>query len=476
MKTKSYIILLFCFIAGIYSCYDDDTTAGKKDASKISISAAYDTLTTAFGDELVVNHLKVEQSGEELPLTYEWAYGDLNILSGVIKPYPIKDTLHVVSTDPELKYAFRKLGTFGLRLKVDNGITTQFKYFVLRIDSEFSEGITILSKDDNGKGRLSFMKTLSREEISAGKEPFFQTNIMEVCNPDMEMKDVTDMMQHKGRLMVSSGSDARIYNMDSRSFSIEMASSFASRFPDASLQQLTGISSQDNMQLYSANGRTYVYETILDELLVLDAFADLDVDAGIPYGGRPVYINYESSTFYTSNTTKFIVSSGTNFNDLDIIQTCFVGTNLYIFATKKADPTTVYFGRTTTGSFAKPGDTYKEEYPLATPFSMDRNSMLVGVNLNPACIYYTYNNAIYRYEPYKALPTTPVITFPAGVEITSISVDPTFAYLYVGVYEKDSPKELKGSLYIYDTRNSRLVESYEYVADEPVQVIYKERV
>ncbi|WP_065220110.1 MULTISPECIES: hypothetical protein [Butyricimonas] len=474
MKTKSYIILLFCFITGIYSCYDDDTTAGRKDVSQIFISAAHDTLTTSFGDELVVNHLKVEQSGEELPLTYEWAYGELDISGGALKPYPIKDTLHVVSTDPELKYAFRKLGTFGLRLKVDNGETTQFKYFVLQIDTEFSEGITILSKDNNGQGRLSFMKTLTREEISAGKEPFFQTNIMEVCNPDMELKDVTDMIQHDGRLMVTSGSDARIYNMDSRSFSIEMASSFASRFPNASLQQFIAISSQDNMQLYSADGRAYVYETILDELLILDAFADLHVDAGVPYN-KPVFVNYDKSEFYISSTSKYIVSSGSNYTDLNVIQSCFIGTYLYIFATQKDDPTKVYIGRTTSSSFAKPTAANKKEYTATGTICMDRNSMLVGVKTHD-CIYYTYNNAIYRYKPYDELPTTPVITFPAGVKITSISLDPTHANLYVGVYEQGSPKELKGSLYIYDTQNSRLVESHEYVADEPVQVIYKERV
>lgn len=92
---------------------------------------------------------------------------------GAVKPYPIKDTLHVVSTDPELKYAFRELGTFALRLKVDNGETTIFKFFILQIDTEFSEGITILSRDDAGKGRLSFMKTLTKEEISGGKVPTF---------------------------------------------------------------------------------------------------------------------------------------------------------------------------------------------------------------------------------------------------------------------------------------------------------------
>ena len=66
-------------MVGMYSCYDDDTTSGRKEVSLLTITAAHDTLTTSFGEELVVNHLKIEQSGEELPLTYEWAYGDLDI-------------------------------------------------------------------------------------------------------------------------------------------------------------------------------------------------------------------------------------------------------------------------------------------------------------------------------------------------------------------------------------------------------------
>ena len=200
MKMKLYIIMLFCLMVGMYSCYDDDTTSGRKEVSLLTITAAHDTLTTSFGEELVVNHLKIEQSGEELPLTYEWAYGDLDISGGAVKPYPIKDTLHVVSTDPELKYAFRELGTFALRLKVDNGETTIFKFFILQIDTEFSEGITILSRDDAGKGRLSFMKTLTKEEISGGKVPTFRTDIMEIANPGMELENVTDMIQQGGRL------------------------------------------------------------------------------------------------------------------------------------------------------------------------------------------------------------------------------------------------------------------------------------
>ncbi|MFR6542839.1 MAG: hypothetical protein ACLUPL_09855 [Butyricimonas virosa] len=72
---KLYIIMLFCLMVGMYSCYDDDTTSGRKEVSLLTITAAHDTLTTSFGEELVVNHLKIEQFGEELPLTYEGRTG-----------------------------------------------------------------------------------------------------------------------------------------------------------------------------------------------------------------------------------------------------------------------------------------------------------------------------------------------------------------------------------------------------------------
>ena len=473
MKMKLYIIMLFCLMVGMYSCYDDDTTSGRKEASLLTITAAHDTLTTSFGEELVVNHLKIEQSGEELPLTYEWAYGDLDISGGAVKPYPIKDTLHVVSTDPELKYAFRELGTFALRLKVDNGETTIFKFFILQIDTEFSEGITILSRDDAGKGRLSFMKTLTKEEISGGKVPTFRTDIMEIANPGMELENVTDMIQQGGRLMVSSGSNGRIYNMDSRSFDIETATSFGGKFPGANIQQFVAISAYSNMHVLSENKRAYVYETDVDELLVLDAFDGLEVDAGVSHS-KPVFINYGTSTMYAPSTSSGAVNSGTIFTNYDIVNACFINTYLYVFSTDKNDPLHIYIPRTS-ASFAKPTAANTVDYQSSQPIGMDRNSMTVGTKVYN-CIYYTYNNEIYRWDPGRQLPTTPSITVPTGMEITTIAVDPDQKLLYVGLYESGSTKELKGCLYIYDADSGELLETYDNIADRPVRVIYKERV
>lgn len=52
MKMKLYIIMLFCLMVGMYSCYDDDTTSGRKEVSLLTITAAHDTLTTSSGRSL----------------------------------------------------------------------------------------------------------------------------------------------------------------------------------------------------------------------------------------------------------------------------------------------------------------------------------------------------------------------------------------------------------------------------------------
>ena len=37
MKMKLYIIMLFCLMVGMYSCYDDDTTSGRKEVSLLKL-------------------------------------------------------------------------------------------------------------------------------------------------------------------------------------------------------------------------------------------------------------------------------------------------------------------------------------------------------------------------------------------------------------------------------------------------------
>lgn len=217
----------------------------------------------------------------------------------------------------------------------------------------------------------------------------------------------------------------------------------------------------------------HVYETDVDELLVLDAFDGLEVDAGVSHS-KPVFINYGTSTMYAPSTSSGAVNSGTIFTNYNIVNTCFINTYLYVFTTDKNDPLHIYIPRTS-ASFAKPTAANTVDYQSLLPIGMDRNSMTVGTKVYN-CIYYTYNNEIYRWDPGRQLPTTPSITVPTGMEITTIAVDPDQKLLYVGLYESGSTKELKGCLYIYDADSGELLETYDNIADRPVRVIYKKRV
>ena len=469
MKTK-YIIGILCFtLFGAVACLDDSSSLGDRELSGITISAPYDTLTAYFGEEFVISHLSVEQSGEELPLAYEWSYGTLNTDEDGMASYPIKDSLHIVSHDPELKYAFRELGTFGLRLRVDNGETIQYKYFVIQVDTEFSEGITILSRDEDGKGRISFMRTLTKEEINTGKVPVFRTDIMELINPGTKMEDVTDMVQVNNRLLVCSGDAGRIYNMDSRTFDIEGMTSFKELYPGCAFVKFAGVSATNNIYLVSRDRRGYVYDYVLDELMLTGYFKDLDVDAAVSVD-RPVFVNYETSVFYSLSLGE-INSSLNRYVDFNIWGICAVGSSVYVMATYKVMPSYIYLSQTT---FSLGNPTILQFYDSPVSLKVNRNSLLAG-SKSCSCLYYTCEDGIYYWDLKKQLSTTPVISIPVGMEITSLSMNPDGTLLYVGLYEKEGTEALKGHLYVYDVKTSILISQYRNIADKPVAIIYKER-
>ncbi len=470
MKTK-YIIGILCFtLFGAVACLDDSSSLGDRELSEITISAPYDTLTAYFGEEFVVSHLSVEQSGEELPLAYEWSYGTLNADEDGMASYPIKDSLHIVSHDPELKYAFRELGTFGLRLRVDNGETIQYKYFVIQVDTEFSEGITILSRDEDGKGRISFMRTLTKEEINTGKVPVFRTDIMELINPGTKMEDVTDMVQVNNRLLVCSGDAGRIYNMDSRTFDVEGMTSFKELYPGCAFVKFAGVSANNNIYLVSRDRRGYVYDYVLDELMLTEYFKDLDVDAAVSVD-RPVFVNYETSEFY-SLSLGGVNSSLNRYVDFNIWGICAVGSSVYVMATYKVMPSYIYLSQTT---FSLGNPTILQFYDSPVSLKVNRNSLLAG-SKSCSCLYYTCEDGIYYWDLKKQLSTTPVISIPVGMEITSLSMNPDGTLLYVGLYEKEGTEALKGHLYVYDVKTSVLVNQCHNIADKPIAIVYKERV
>lgn len=313
------------------------------------------------------------------------------------------------------------------------------------------------------------MRTLTKEEINTGKVPVFRTDIMELINPGTKMEDVTDMVQVNNRLLVCSGDAGRIYNMDFRTFDIEGMTSFKELYPGCAFVKFAGVSANNNIYLVSRDRRGYVYDYVLDELMLTEYFKDLDVDAAVSVD-RPVFVNYETSVFY-SPSLGGVTSSLNRYVDFDIWGICAVGSSVYVMATYKVMPSYIYLSQTT---FSLGNPTILQFYDSPVSLKVNRNSLLAG-SKSCSCLYYTCEDGIYYWDLKKQLSTTPVVSIPVGMEITSLSMNPDGTLLYVGLYEKEGTEALKGHLYVYDVKTSILISQYRNIADKPVAIIYKER-
>ena len=199
-----------CAVILFHACIDDDSTLPVKAISEISIQAPSDTINLDFGFELVYEP-EIEQTMEDMELSYEWSYHGYTKTSigGTVK-----DSLKFLSNERVLRYAFKKLGEYKLRLKVTNEHGSTFKYFTLFVKAAFDQGIFVLSSDEDKKGRVSFMRPLSREEIEAGKEESFYTSAFVSVNPGYALNDPTDAEKIGPDIFIASRGDKLIYRMN----------------------------------------------------------------------------------------------------------------------------------------------------------------------------------------------------------------------------------------------------------------------
>ena len=110
---KNIWFISLCAVILFHACIDDDSTLPVKAISEISIQAPSDTINLDFGFELVYEP-EIEQTMEDMELSYEWSYHGYTKTSigGTVK-----DSLKFLSNERVLRYAFKKLGEYKLRLK-----------------------------------------------------------------------------------------------------------------------------------------------------------------------------------------------------------------------------------------------------------------------------------------------------------------------------------------------------------------------
>ena len=168
------------------SCFGIDEQ-DYKELAPITFNEVSSVIDVDLGQELVYEKLQVNS---ELPVEYQWAYGPKKI-SAAKDEYEM-DSMEIISSDPAIRYTFKKLGQFVLRLRLDNGESIEYKYFTLNVNSGLDEGLCILNTNAEGNSALTFIKKRTEDEVAADEQEIWP-DVFKTINPDQSLVNATDI-------------------------------------------------------------------------------------------------------------------------------------------------------------------------------------------------------------------------------------------------------------------------------------------
>ncbi len=482
---------LALFMASCYGLEDENF----KELAKITVDTEQEWVYTKLGETCVFD-LPVE-SERDLPMSYEWCYGPVNIING---GFPNMTDSTFISNERTINKVFTRMGDYVLRLKVDNGESILFKYFRLRVASGLDEGVAILCDDGDGSGSLTFVKSRTPEEIANDEQEIWE-DVFSLINPGMELSAPTDMYltyytaasQKNASFIVTTGDDqGSVYKMDPRTFEVtnyfkmqEMYETSGVRFAGeaASTAAYYGF-------ILGENGNLYRYDLAGDAIGTRSDCIGFGITrawelhtatnaTGAPY--RDFLFANETQFFVPGNG---VVNSHTIAEGYEIVNVGVtrIGTRRYHIVLRHKTTGEVKQYTITNNLRTVYAGT---DYTPAGELCMDSKSVLVNTNQN-SYAYYVYNNKIYRWNVSSntaQIPTQPTdINIPAGEQIISMGTngDPEVGgspedLLYVATYNPDRTGENKGSLYIFRLSDHVRMDggAYEGICKKPIKVLYK---
>ena len=459
----------------------------------LEIKVASDTINVMQGTELVYEGLSVESKKD---VKYEWCYGAAE--KGTTLADHKFASYTVISDSKNIGYTFNTIGTFLLRLRADNGESVKYHFFTLNVNSGFDEGVVILNNDSEGNGKLSFVKTLTDEETSAGEEDFFE-DIFGPSFPEYKLKNGTALkmtnqlvkkVQTAGLLVATNDGRGTIYEIEPVNFEMynvtrmEEYGTYCKEFggENANTGYLLSFFVGADGKAYSIDyqvgyitGQNDVIPEGMERCVTLtnrSTATSASTQSGFFFSDKGIYMKENTSSgTYTADGYKVI--------NLACKRTGTNSSAAYFIEQSTSDPTSYRIMGTSAKRLSTPN--------MITSFTadgicMDGSSKFVET-LNANDVYYTYDNAIYRWSLTGKPSTTPSIRLPEGEIIRDIATNfkgkekdsGGEEYLYVASYNPDRAGEKKGSLYIYRFSDETLVKSYEGVFDDPVSVVYKYR-
>ena len=498
MRNLKYSILSLAILSFVFpSCWKIDE-GGSLELEPIEVVSASDTINANLGVELKYEGLNVKSS---LDVKYEWTYGQpadgTTIADHIFKP----GTVEKFSTSPTIDYTFPKIGTFLLRLRLDNGESVSYKYFTLNVNSGYDEGVVILNNDDAGNGSLTFVKTLTSEESAAGEREVFP-DVFSTINPGQTLKNgralfmsnaTVKKVDYSGILIATNDENSTMWHMETKTFQLFKKAGMAGvgtsfKSFGGELASTTGFAAF----LLGNNSHIYRYDMLLGNYTDMIDIKPMTRIFGGLSRTMTTSESVRTTIYYTDDTlcirrsasagVVYYTEKGYSVVNMATMRTA-KNNGLYILFRSKTNPEE-YMIRCTdgvggTGTFKKWGASVDF---TASVLKMDENSKFVNTK-HSADVYYTFENAIYRWSLISAPVAKPAITLPEGERIRDIATnfkgrgkgDDGEDLLYVVTYNPDRPGEKKGSLYVYSFADDSLVKSYEGICDDPVSVLYKYR-
>lgn len=209
MKTNKYI--LFALTALFFvSCIEDESVGTINPISDIVIDeGSLEKVYNIQKNESLVIDPIVTQTDETMPLSYAWELDQ-----------------EIISTEKVFRYEGKRLGTYDGRLIVSNEDGKAFFTFTLNVNSPYEYGITVLSKDTEGRTHIAFMQEPMKE---GDKKEFYDENCIEKNNPDRVFaSNPADIIQTTGLLLLAcqgqngdNNDSPTIYFLNEKTFVVE---------------------------------------------------------------------------------------------------------------------------------------------------------------------------------------------------------------------------------------------------------------
>ena len=479
MKKLTYLLILLAL--GLTACVDDESKGITTPLPELSIagsdSETMPVYNVYYGNEVTIDP-GVESSSENL--TYTWGYGTYTeVTTGSFQ----KGDLTTISNEPVLHFAFPGEGSYYVHLTVTDGTVGDMMEYRVNVTNYYDKGILVVANSADGRGNLGFIKELTAEDIAAGETWHLEEHTLEAVNPDLEVGTLigadrtnaaSSPFEQNGILIVAL--DDRCLYLNPTTFELNSCSYYDEVF--------TGFRATHFLSADSYMSYPFVYDKNMGESIHIqkaywfiyshtssiyhhpydDVFTDYYWQASINSKMlTPAYVDYSAPEVYD-----FDKNLGLTYGTKDLL----AGQNLLLVTRETASYAAPY--HLVTQSRDNPleitqyslGSTYNDDwtealftitnqttYTASTADGIPTQGTHMALAQDYQVAFYPVDNGLYAYYLLNAsprLPSTPLITYPAGEEITCLNVNVATNELYVGTYTEATGR---GNVYIYSVAN-----------------------